>query len=390
MARAGCDNQVGQYGGEYVSPYRAGGLGVRALAGIWSATRKAVWGRTSLGTDTSTTMLAIGNASRWSNMAALGCGTYVRQYGNHVGRPYCLSPMGLLGAICRTLLVTIWRRADEPRARAFRLLGSVPIPPRFRNVSWEAQVGSFPVGGGLHGGRRCCLSWPGFRWWWSGSLRRGGSGGWTARAGCSCWIGRPRWTGTGLVRHCRWRRCGSPAGCRRWRLRWGGWRTSVRAGQRLSTTWICGAPTRPIRSGGPAPSCWRPAVVLAAVSRGDSAALAALMISAWPPLAPAALTGPVTDELPGRVVSFAWPGRGGPPMHLLQPAETPAAPESATALTQPAAPTNVGACARCGDPLPARSAARGGRPAQYCSDRCRVAAHRARTVQSTISIVTFP
>jgi hypothetical protein len=58
------------------------------------------------------------------------------------------------------------------------------------------------------------------------------------------------------------------------------------------------------------------AVVLAAVSRGDSGVLAALMTSARPPLEPAALTGPVIDELPGRVVSFAWPGRGGPPLHL--------------------------------------------------------------------------
>jgi len=130
------------------------------------------------------------------------------------------------------------------------------------------------------------------------------------------------------------------------------------------------------------------AVVLAAVSQGDTAVLAALMTSAWPPLEPAALPGPVTDELPGRVVSFAWPGRGGPPAHLLQPAETPAAPEPAAALTQPPAPTTVGACGRCGDPLPARSAARGGRPAQYCSDRCRVAAHRARIGQSATSAVT--
>jgi len=122
------------------------------------------------------------------------------------------------------------------------------------------------------------------------------------------------------------------------------------------------------------------AVVLAAVSRGDSAVLAALMTSAWPPLAPAALPGPVTDELPGRVVSFAWPGRGGPPARLLQPADAPAAPEPPVAPTQEPTPSTIGVCARCGDPLPARSAAaRGGRPAQYCSDRCRVAAHRART-----------
>lgn len=64
------------------------------------------------------------------------------------------------------------------------------------------------------------------------------------------------------------------------------------------------------------------------------------------------------DELPGRAVSFARPGRNGPPLHLLQLAETPAAPEPAAALTPPPAPANVGACGRCGDPLPVRSASR--------------------------------
>lgn len=130
------------------------------------------------------------------------------------------------------------------------------------------------------------------------------------------------------------------------------------------------------------------AVVLAAVSRGDSAVLARLMTSAWPPLAPAALPEPVVDELPGRVVSFAWPGRNGPPMHLLQPAQTPTAPKPAAPLAQEQAPPAAGVCTRCGDRLPARSAAHGGRPAQYCSDRCRVAAHRARTGQLTTPAVT--
>jgi len=121
------------------------------------------------------------------------------------------------------------------------------------------------------------------------------------------------------------------------------------------------------------------AVVLAAVSRGDSGVLAALMISARPPLEPAALTGPVIDELPDRVVSFAWPGRGGPPLHLLQPAETPAVPTH----------TLIGeVCGRCGDQLPLRSGNSGGRPAQYCSDRCCVAAHRERTGASALSTVT--
>jgi len=71
------------------------------------------------------------------------------------------------------------------------------------------------------------------------------------------------------------------------------------------------------------------AVVLATVTRGDSAVLATLMTSAQPPLQPAALPGPVIDELPGRVVSFSWPGRGGPPAHLLQPTDTPETPRTA-------------------------------------------------------------
>ena len=135
------------------------------------------------------------------------------------------------------------------------------------------------------------------------------------------------------------------------------------------------------------------AVVSAAVSRGDSAALASLMTSAWPPLPPVHLPGPVTSELPGRVVSFAWPGRGGPPPHLLQPTDAPAAPEllaaAATAIHSATSSLPTGAvCRRCGCPLPTRSGTRGGRPAQYCSDRCRVAAHRARTKQSNPRSVT--
>jgi hypothetical protein len=128
------------------------------------------------------------------------------------------------------------------------------------------------------------------------------------------------------------------------------------------------------------------AVVLAAVSRGDSGVLAALMTSARPLLEPAPLTGPVINELPGRVVSFSWPGRSGPPSHLLQPTEAPAAagPEE----TQEPAPATARVCARCGDLLPARAATVGGRPARYCSDRCRVAAHRARLGPSATPAVT--
>jgi len=52
------------------------------------------------------------------------------------------------------------------------------------------------------------------------------------------------------------------------------------------------------------------AMVLAAVSRGDSAVLVALMTSAWPPLEPAALPGPVIDELLGRGRKLRLAGAG--------------------------------------------------------------------------------
>ena len=127
------------------------------------------------------------------------------------------------------------------------------------------------------------------------------------------------------------------------------------------------------------------ALVLVAVSRGSSVAMAALMTAAQPPIEPAELTRPAIDNLPGRVVSYRWPGRGGPPSHLLQPAGAPPATELPmpilTQLTTPTPPTGS-MCGRCGDPLPARPGAGGGRPAQYCSDRCRVAAYRARSDRS--------
>lgn len=119
--------------------------------------------------------------------------------------------------------------------------------------------------------------------------------------------------------------------------------------------------------------------VLAAVSRGDAAVMAALITAAVPPIEPAVLTGGFTGGLPGRVVSYRGPGRGGPPQHLLQPPDrAPVTGQPATA--GPAAPAVTSTvCQRCGAALPSRSGGRGGRPAQYCSDRCRVAAHRSRT-----------
>ena len=119
--------------------------------------------------------------------------------------------------------------------------------------------------------------------------------------------------------------------------------------------------------------------VLAAVSRGDPAVMAGLMTVSVPPLEPAEPTGPVIEDLPGGVVSYRWPGRGGPPSHLLQP------PHNAPAVhqRQPTIPTQAPAespvvppaqCKRCSQELPTRSTTRDGRPALYCSDRCRVAA----------------
>ena len=123
--------------------------------------------------------------------------------------------------------------------------------------------------------------------------------------------------------------------------------------------------------------------VLAAVSRGDAAVMTTLVTAALPPIEPAELTGRVIDDLPGRVVSYRWPGRSGPPLHLLQPPGTapaiqqPAISTQARPAKSPSAPHAV--CRRCAQALPSRSNTRGGRPAQYCSDRCRVAAHRSRT-----------
>ena len=148
----------------------------------------------------------------------------------------------------------------------------------------------------------------------------------------------------------------------------------------------CADTPYPLRRAGGALSA--AAEVLAAVSRGDASAMAALMASAWPPLAPTALEGPPVQDLPGRVVSFAWPGRGGPPAHLLQPPEAPVRADLSRAQGPARVPSAGRVCVRCGDPLPERPAARGGRPAQYCSDRCRVAAHRARHGQPEIPTVT--
>lgn len=92
---------------------------------------------------------------------------------------------------------------------------------------------------------------------------------------------------------------------------------------------------------------------------------------AVPPLPPAA--EPAVRGLPGRVVSLSWL-RGGPPPHLLEPAQAtppPPAPDRRPETRE---------CARCGDPVTPRST---GRPARYCGGSCRAAAFRARHTPPT-------
>ncbi len=103
--------------------------------------------------------------------------------------------------------------------------------------------------------------------------------------------------------------------------------------------------------------------VLAAVSRGDAAMMTALMTSALPPVDTSISIGRVIGGLPGTVVSYRWPGRGGPPPHLLQPPEEAPATHQPTGLDEAASvmspPVPHPACRRCGTPLPGRPAARG-------------------------------
>ena len=107
-----------------------------------------------------------------------------------------------------------------------------------------------------------------------------------------------------------------------------------------------------------------------------------LVIAATPPLPPATPTGHVQHTLPGRVQSYRWPHKG-PPAELLGPTRhtAPAATAPAPTVAAPAAkdvpaPEGPGpTCARCGEPLSVRPT---GRPARYCSNRCRAAAFRRR------------
>ena len=108
--------------------------------------------------------------------------------------------------------------------------------------------------------------------------------------------------------------------------------------------------------------------LLCRVGRGDTAEMGNLIARAVPPVPPRVFTdkGP---ELTGRVTSLRWPA-GGPPAELLGPSGAPRREQSemeAAAVL----------CGWCGAAIPGAGSGPG-RPARYCSGRCRVAAHRAR------------
>ncbi len=106
--------------------------------------------------------------------------------------------------------------------------------------------------------------------------------------------------------------------------------------------------------------------LLRRLARGDGAEMGALLARAVPAVPPHVLAG-LGPELTGRVTSSRWPV-GGPPEELLGPAlERPGAGSD----VEPAAAV----CRHCGTPLHGSGR---GRPARYCSGRCRVAAHRAQ------------
>ena len=106
--------------------------------------------------------------------------------------------------------------------------------------------------------------------------------------------------------------------------------------------------------------------LLRRLAHGDTAEMGTLLARAVPAVPPQVMTGP-GPELTGRVTSSRWPV-GGPPEELLGPA--PEHPQAGPD-TEPAAAF----CRHCGKPLQGSGR---GRPARYCSGRCRVAAHRAQ------------
>ncbi len=108
--------------------------------------------------------------------------------------------------------------------------------------------------------------------------------------------------------------------------------------------------------------------LLCRVGRGDTAEMGSLVARAVPPVPPQVFAdaGP---GLTGRVTSLRWPA-GGPPAELL-------GPSGAHRLERSDVEAAAVLCGWCGTAIPGGGSGRG-RPARYCSGRCRVAAHRAR------------
>jgi hypothetical protein len=112
--------------------------------------------------------------------------------------------------------------------------------------------------------------------------------------------------------------------------------------------------------------------LLRRVGRGDTAEMGTLMARAVPPVQPLTVAGS-GPELTGRVTSLRWPA-GGPPADLLGPSgKDPKKGDSELAAVS---------CEWCGKTIPGAGSRRG-RPARYCSGRCRVAAHRAHHRQQS-------
>ena len=106
--------------------------------------------------------------------------------------------------------------------------------------------------------------------------------------------------------------------------------------------------------------------LLRRLARGDGAEMGALLAAAVPAVPPHVMAGP-GPELTGRVTSSRWPV-GGPPADLLGPAPQRPAGRPERAHRRRSASTAANHCRRSGR----------GRPARFCSGRCRVAAHRAQ------------
>lgn len=113
------------------------------------------------------------------------------------------------------------------------------------------------------------------------------------------------------------------------------------------------------------PATLAAADLLCRIAAGQSSIMGRLLADA----APAVQARPPMNTVPdlaGRLVSLRWPV-GGPPEHLLGPADPPGSASGTGQATE---------CAYCGTPLPARAGR--GRNARFCSGAHRVAAHRAR------------